>query len=220
MDGALGTPASVTLGSAFHLPRRNSPARGVTAPEKGTAASNKRLSEITAEPLQRGDGVVYLPAICAAPWPAGSSLLPGSRLSPALLQGEKVCQRPPTRLVNNPSPGHRAPVSNHGLRDSFHLAAAPGPAGPSPTARVPRAGGNRCVPGSRHTSARSHARGLPESALRTPVTLPGQSWREPGAPCLPPAPSEPIIASHLPVHNYVLIQTTSLAGIPHGQLQL
>lgn len=35
MDGVWAPLSSVTPGCAFHLPRRNSPARGVAAPEKG-----------------------------------------------------------------------------------------------------------------------------------------------------------------------------------------
>lgn len=62
--GVWAPVSSVTPGCSFHLPHRNSPCPRSHSPEKGKAASNKCLSGITAEPLQYGDGVVYLPAIC------------------------------------------------------------------------------------------------------------------------------------------------------------
>lgn len=84
--GVWAPVSSVTPGCAFHLPHCNSPCPRSHSPEKGKAASNKCLSGITAEPLQYGDGVVYLLPSARArragaqpPAPGTSSLLHLSR---------------------------------------------------------------------------------------------------------------------------------------------
>lgn len=80
--GVWAPVSSVTPGCAFHLPHRNSPCPRSHSPEKGKAASSKCLSVITAEPVQYGDGVVYLPAICTGSSGRGAAASSGKpRLS-------------------------------------------------------------------------------------------------------------------------------------------
>lgn len=116
--GVWAPVSSVTPGCSFHLPHRNSPCPRSHSPEKGKAASNKCLSGITAEPLQYGDGVVYLLAICTGSLGRGAA-------SAALVQGQELQPRVcctcagPGALAAEP----RAAPDRPSL--SWHLAAIP-----------------------------------------------------------------------------------------------
>lgn len=143
--GVRAPVSSVTPGCAFHLPHRNSPCPRSHSPEKGKAASHKCLSGITAEPLQYGDGAVYLPAICTGSSGRVQPPAPGKPRPSCALQsperwlvlndpsspGTSSCiQAHPPRLAFTSPPFRRDPLHGKGFP-------APGPGWRIPTRHFP-----------------------------------------------------------------------------------